>query len=312
VQDLERYPKPTEPRFEMAHVLAAVDEHPGRREFRRHAECTLPTRCTFMRLGSGGLMSSEGSRDNMVDACHFSDISGSAVTFGGIQDGSQGDADQFTKNNVLRGSLIERTGVEYGGTAAVTIGWAQDTVIEQSTIREVPYTGVSLGWGWGQASYMKNNTVRFTEVDRAMCGRMVDGGSVYTLGPQLGSSLNNNWLHGQCHGYGLLYHDSGSQGFDDYSNVLSDSSYPNVRWLLINGGGKNVTSHHNFVDSTCNTTSAACMGKTAGSARMGNGSCQDKVWAIDFVSSSAQFPPQAQAIMKAAGLGKARVGVGSE
>ena len=119
-----------------------------------------------------------------------------------------------------------------------------------------------------------------------------------------------NWLHGQCHWYGLLYHDSGSQGFDDYSNVLSDSSYPNVRWLLINGGGKNVTSHHNFVDSTCNTTSAACMGKTAGSARMGNGSCQ--VWAIDFVSSSAQFPPQAQAIMKAAGLGKARVGVGSE
>jgi hypothetical protein len=265
------------------------------------------TRCSFMRLGSGGLLFSEGSRDNVVEACHFRDISGSAVTFGGIQDGDQADASQHTRNNVLRGSLVERTGVEYAGTAAITVGWAQDTVIEHCLIREVPYSGISLGWGWGQESYMKNNSVRFTEVDRAMCGRMVDGGAVYTLGPQLGSSLHNNWLHGQCNGFGLLYHDSGSQGFDDHNNVLSDSTFPNVRWLLVNGGGQNCRSHQNFVDATCNMTYAACMGKSAGPARVGNGSCS--VWGIDFVASSAQFPPQAWAIMKAAGLdAAARVG----
>ena len=51
-----------------------------------------------------------------------------------------------------------------------------------------------MGWGWGQASYSRNNTIRFTEVSRAMCGRLVDGGSIYTLGPQPGSSLHHNYL----------------------------------------------------------------------------------------------------------------------
>ena len=134
-----------------------------------------------------------------------------------------------------------------------------------------------------------------------MCGGdMDDGGSIYTLGPQLGSSLHDNYLHHQCDHYGLLYHDSGSKGFDDYNNVLANNN--NNWWLLINGDGYNDTVHNNFVDASCNTTYAACRkGKTtAQPASTGNGTC--KVWGITFVQSAAQFPPQARAIIANAGL----------
>ena len=119
-----------------------------------------------------------------------------------------------------------------------------------------------------------------------------------------------------CSHYGLLYHDSASSGFDDHHNVLADS--PGMWWLLINGQGSNETGgnvpngcnfsapscrgnntiHHNFADATCNMTNAACMGKS-GLAATGNGSCA--VYDISFVPTSADFPPEARAIMSAAG-----------
>ena len=122
-----------------------------------------------------------------------------------------------------------------------------------------------------------------------------------------------------------MYHDSASSGYDDHHNVLADS--PGMWWLLINGQGSNATGgnvpggcnfsapscrgnnsvHHNFADATCNMTHAECMGKSALNAHgkadvpagSGNGTCS--VFGNSFVPTSADFPPEARAIMRAAG-----------
>eukprot|EP01045_Picozoa_sp_COSAG04_P010279 COSAG04_NODE_624_length_11804_cov_36.044425_10_plen_370_part_00 len=96
------------------------------------------TRCHFRHFGTAGLTFSEGSRDNVVRDCNFVDISGSALTFGGIQDFGQPDSSRWTSGNVLKGSLVERSGAEFAGTAGVTIGWAANTIVEHSLLRDLP------------------------------------------------------------------------------------------------------------------------------------------------------------------------------
>jgi hypothetical protein len=54
-----------------------------------------------------------------------------------------------TRNNVVSGNVIHDVGVEFYDTAAVFTGFAQNTLIENNFISDVPWAGISLGWGWG-------------------------------------------------------------------------------------------------------------------------------------------------------------------
>jgi hypothetical protein len=65
-----------------------------------------------------------------------------------------------------------------------------------------------------------------------MCGELVDGGGIYTLGPQPNSRVFRNYLHHQCGMYGALYHDGNSGFFNTYENVIAVS--PKALWLSIN------------------------------------------------------------------------------
>ena len=79
-----------------------------------------------------------------------------------------------------------------------------------------------------------NNHVLANKTVNPLRARCCDGGDVYTLGPQPGSSIERNHLanHGQFHGIGKsdyatqpnpLYHDNGSDGFTDKNNVSEGS-----------------------------------------------------------------------------------------
>jgi hypothetical protein len=145
-----------------------------------------------------------------------------------------------------------------------------------------------------------------------------------TLGPSPGSRLHGNYLHHICNRYGMLYHDSGSEGFTDTANVCVDS--PGLWWILINGNGDGDEAYGNFVDSSCKHTYAACASgaepsrcnpnsnpratepksncSTAGDEAIAAGGgchCHCSVHDNTFVSTSADLPPEALAIIAAAG-----------
>ena len=79
----------------------------------------------------------------------------------------------------------------------------------------------------------QNNSVHHNNIHHVMCGDLIDGGPIYTLGPQPNSSLHHNWLHHICNRYGLLYHDSGSEGFSDYVKDPPSSVNPRTSLSLI-------------------------------------------------------------------------------
>ena len=68
--------------------------------------------------------------------------------------------------------------------------------------------GIAMGWGWGNPtkSYARGNAITYNRVDRAN-QRLADGGSVYTLSAQPGSTIAYNYVSNQRLRDSPLYHD---------------------------------------------------------------------------------------------------------
>lgn len=169
--------------------------------------------CSFRRIGAAALWFGTGSRNCSVSSCTFDDISGSAVMIGGIDDAGQPDRSLWTAGNSLENSTLTNLALEYHGSAGVLVGWSADTRISHNEIANMSYTGISNGWGWGDRSYSNNNTIVGNHIHHVMCGaaaglapdeQLVDGGALYSLGAQPGSSRQYNYLHHQCRHYGMI------------------------------------------------------------------------------------------------------------
>lgn len=123
--------------------------------------------------------------------------------------------------------------LEYLGAAAVFAGYVANTTLDHNTIRNTGYTGVSLGWGWGRVvSFAHDNHVTNNHVQDVMRS-LVDGGCIYTLGPQPGSTVAGNYVDADLHQFGVLYHDNGSRYFNTTRNVVSNS--PDAHAFFLQG-----------------------------------------------------------------------------
>jgi len=77
-----------------------------------------------------------------------------------------------------------------------------------------------MGWGWGREdSYAHGNLISGNRINGTM-RVLSDGGSIYTLGPQDGSEVTENYITSQNGGGNCLYHDNGSSGFHTHKNVI--------------------------------------------------------------------------------------------
>ena len=109
-------------------------------------------RCTFTQLGGAGIDLEFGSQDNVISGCRFHDISGTAVQVGDVlkDDHHPDDPRKIVKNNAVVNNYIHDCCVEYMGGVGVFAGYTDGTVIAHNEICRLPYTGISVGWGWGE------------------------------------------------------------------------------------------------------------------------------------------------------------------
>jgi hypothetical protein len=202
-------------------------------------------RCTFTRLGSGGLDLEFGAQGSAVIGCRFHDISGTAIQLGDVlkPDHHPDDPRAIVKNNTLANNTIHDVCVEYKGGVGIFVGYTEGTLIARNEIFRLPYSGVSMGWGWGEEDAgggapnyyqpfryatptpARNNRVEHNHIHHAM-QELQDGGGIYTLGNQAGTVIRANHIHDSRGAPGGIYLDEGSGFIEVAGNLVYAVSTP--------------------------------------------------------------------------------------
>ncbi|GAA1992129.1 right-handed parallel beta-helix repeat-containing protein [Catenulispora subtropica] len=159
--------------------------------------------CCFTGLGGAGAVLERGTTDSLISGCRFTDISGGAVLVGDLDphpDESQADA----RNTVTLNTIVG-VGVEFTDSVGIWAGYTRELTVSQNTLEDLPYSGISVGWGWNQPEaqdpWLGENTIRGNRLVGVMRreSRHFDGGAIYTQGPQPGTVIAANYINGVRH-----------------------------------------------------------------------------------------------------------------
>jgi hypothetical protein len=164
-------------------------------------DCRIDS-CAVTAVGGSGIWIGAGSRDCAVTDTIVRDTGANGIMLGEaagrIVDGGpwwQTAPEQVASNNAVRHSLVERCGRRFFGAVGIWIGLAERTTVAHCAIRELPYTGVSVGWRWDQTpTPCRANRVEGNHIHDVM-KTLSDGGGIYTLGRQPGTVLRHNAIH---------------------------------------------------------------------------------------------------------------------
>jgi hypothetical protein len=248
-------------------------------------------------LGGGGVSFAAGTgavvRGNVV-----TDVSSTGISIGdGIAWSSPSvyDTGAAVSNNVVRG-----VAAEYLGGVGIFAGWVKNTRITHNEVSDLPFMGISLGWGWNNASDMVDNHIDDNLVRNVHGSSLFDGGAIYVLGAQgetPGSTISGNHASGDAQPYGALYLDSGASHWTVRDNLIEKAPHG---WLYLQNMD-NATTLSNHVESNytdTDTQQAAPNGPNA------TNTVNDNQLGL------TSWPAEAQAIIDAAGLEPAYGGIG--
>ena len=197
---------------------------------------------TVEHLGGTGIDLADGTQNSSVTGSIVTDTSGGGVYLGNVDDYYQNQTNLMTSGDTIADNTINYVGQDYQDAVGVWAGYTRDAVITQNDIGYTPYSGISLGWGWGYASpcsmqtaqkkpscavgtiYAGDNQITDNSVHNVM-GVLDDGGPIYTNGGQGGdgsltSTLSGNVVAEGNHTAFMLYQDEGSSHWDTYNNVV--------------------------------------------------------------------------------------------
>ncbi len=253
------------------------------------------TGCTFAHMGADAVRMIEAVEDSSVKDSSFYDISNSALQIGTPE--QQGGCnnrvigrntpENVCKNINIARNIITGIGAEFTSAPAITVFCWQNSVISHNEISEIPYSGISMGWGW-DAPVDKiiniNNTIE-GNIIHDFLKVTEDGGAIYTLGRMENTVIRNNYLYNQHNDHAGVYADNGSINVEVYNNVFEDIKNFFFVWSKdiskIKGFG-------NYTDSLC----------------MVNGGTQCKSY-DNYVFEKGYPCKEAQEIIAQAGRGKA-------
>ena len=88
-------------------------------------------------------------------------------------------------NNTVADCTVSHAAVEFRGHPALLVGFSRGTTLEHNELSQLPYSAISLGWGWDNYPYTYGglNQINYNHIHDHM--RVLgDGGAIYTLGAQ--------------------------------------------------------------------------------------------------------------------------------
>lgn len=210
-------------------------------------------RCNFRHLSATGLDLIVGAGNDRVTGCSFTDIGGTA-----IQSGFFGTADfeahlpynptderDVCRYLTITNNLISDATNEDWGCVGIGIGFARNVIISHNEVRDVNYSGISLGWGWTRTiNCMRNNLIHGNLIHH-FAKQMYDVGGIYTLSAQPNTEISGNCIHHlekapYAHDpkhYQYIYFDEGSSyirainNWTEADKFFSNTPGPGNEWI---------------------------------------------------------------------------------
>ncbi|MFC9930510.1 right-handed parallel beta-helix repeat-containing protein [Streptomyces sp. NPDC127190] len=192
--------------------------------------------------GGTGIDLADGTQDSTITGNVIHDTSGGGVSVGEVDDYYLTDTHRMTTGDTVTQNWISDVGRDYSDAVGIWAGYTRGLTVSHNDIGHTPYSGMSVGWGWGYASpcsmqsaqglhtcahgtlYAGANQVLDNHVHDVM-NVLHDGGPIYTNGGQgngdgsTTSVLAGNLVEVGNHTNNMLYQDEGSSYWNTHDNV---------------------------------------------------------------------------------------------
>jgi hypothetical protein len=240
----------------------------------------------------------------------FEQISAGAVVAGGVQADAHHPSDGRMTNRDITYSnnLVHDVAIEYRSHVGLLMTYAADSTMSNNEVYNMPYTGISIGYGWGandaggsqdyidrglynyQPRYStptiaRNYTVRANSVHDVM-RQMTDGAAFYSLSALPDTTVNQNYFR-NTNGWLGLYFDEGSRYLSAANNVFENVGQWAYGQLWPNNNTGNLTLTNNWTTSTVTNIATGSRGNTNTGT---------------VVVSGGNWPSAARSVMASAGI----------
>ncbi len=211
--------------------------------------------CTFEHLASAGLDFEIGTHDDLIQGCVFRDLGGNGIQLGKFSDTNiethfpynPSDESEICAHEKIADNLVTDCGNEDWGCVGIGVGYARNISIGHNEVFNLPYTGISVGWGWTKmTNALRNNFILANHVHH-VGRRLGDLGGIYLLSAQPGTVVAENsisnippspFVPDPKHWF-YLYLDEGSSGI-----TVRDNWCPAEKFLKNANGPGNTWSNN--------------------------------------------------------------------
>lgn len=274
---------------------------------------------TFLRdrfVGLGSVALGIGNDDNAhkagvglaadtinVTGCVFTQIAASGIIVGGIRANAHHPSDprMIDQNITIANNLIHDIGIDYRDADAILLTYAASCLVSHNEVYNLPYTGISHGYGWGQnddggskeyqarglyqyqplyttPTTSKNNQFVANYIHDNM-KEMNDGGAFYELSASPGTVFSKNYVKAPAH--------SAGSNFGTYSD--EGTRYVTFSENVFDGWGEWANLNCNENNNNGNITYTGNWGATAGISGQSGCSSSSRSCPASYVNSGTTY-----------------------
>jgi hypothetical protein len=158
--------------------------------------------CHFEHTASAGLDFAGGTHDDLVAGCIFRDLGGNGLQLGKFSDAqvethfpyNPSDAREICSREKIADNLFTGCGAEDWGCVGICAGYVRNVLIAHNELCRLPYTGISVGWGWTKMTNALRDNLVFANRVEDIGRRLGDIGGIYTLSAQPGTVIAENFI----------------------------------------------------------------------------------------------------------------------